>query len=123
MAIKRFYWIDNIIQKYTDEGDIILDPFLGSGFICNESMKLDRRFIGIDINPFSIEHTTFLLNLPNSNEYMEAIKNIKNKVSSIINDSYRLSDNNIASHYLWENNKLIKIWRKLKMEEISGGGL
>jgi len=106
--------ISYFIQNYTNEGDIILDPFLGSGFICEESQKRERRFIGIDINPFSIEHTTFLLDLPNFDEYSEAIRNIKNKVAISINDSYRLSDSNIASHYLWENDKLIKIWLKAK---------
>jgi DNA modification methylase len=104
--------ITYFIQNYTNEADIILDPFLGSGFICDESLKRNRRFIGIDINPFSIEHTTFLLNLPNHKEYSEAITNIKNKVITPINDSYRLNDKNIASHYLWENDKLIKIWLK-----------
>jgi DNA modification methylase len=100
------------IQNYTNEGDIILDPFLGSGFICNESLKKDRRFIGIDVNPFSIEHSTFLLNLPDPNEYSEAVKGLRNKVATAINDSYRLHDNNIASHYLWEKDKLVKIWLK-----------
>ena len=102
------------IQNYTNKEDIILDPFLGSGFICNESLKRDRRFIGIDINPFSIEHTIFLLNLPSSKEYSEAIKDIKYKVEKTINESYHLYDNNTASHYLWENDKLIKIWLKTK---------
>lgn len=102
------------IQHYTKKGDIILDPFLGSGFICSESLKRNRRFIGIDINPFSIEHTIFLLNLPDPNDYAEAIRQLKNKIAVTINDSYRLHDNNIASHYLWKNDRLTKIWLKSK---------
>jgi len=100
------------IQECTEKGDIILDPFLGSGFICEESLKRDRKFIGIDINPFSIEHTTFLLNLPNYKEYVDAINDIKNKIQGKINESYCTNDNKIASHYLWENEKLIKVWLK-----------
>jgi DNA modification methylase len=115
------YWgkkpIESIIyfiQNYTKKSDIILDPFLGSGFICNESLKRGRRFIGVDLNPFSIEHTQFLLNLPAQKEYSEAIKEIENNVKEKINHSYHLNNGNIASHYLWNNEKLEKIWMKPK---------
>lgn len=106
--------ISYFIQEYTKKGDIILDPFLGSGFICEESLKKNRRFIGIDINPFSIEHTTFLLDLPNYKEYSDAINEIKKNIQEKINNSYCMADMSIASHYLWENDKLIKVWMKGK---------
>ena len=102
------------IQNYTEKGDIILDPFLGSGFISEESLKHNRKFIGIDINPFSIEHTTFLLNLPSYKVYADAINEIKNSVQNEINDSYSMLDNNTASHYLWKNNEITKVWLKGK---------
>lgn len=104
--------ITYFIQKYTEKGDIVLDPFLGSGFICEESLKWDRKFIGIDINPFSIEHTTFLLNLPSYKEYSDAINDIKINIQDKINNSYCMVDNSVASHYLWENEKLKKVWLK-----------
>ena len=100
------------IQNCTNKGDIVLDPFLGSGLISIETHALSRRFIGIDINPFSIEHTSFLLSLPNPNEYMKAIHEIKNNVHDKIFETYRMSDGKYASHYLWEKEKLIKVWRK-----------
>jgi len=53
-----------LIENCTGEGDIVLDPFLGSGLISRECLKRNRRFIGVDINPFSIEHAFFLFNLP-----------------------------------------------------------
>ncbi|MDR2406777.1 MAG: site-specific DNA-methyltransferase, partial [Bacteroidales bacterium] len=65
------------IEKYTQTSDIVLDPFLGSGFISGESLKRNRRFIGVDINPFSIEHTNFLLDLPSPKDYWQAVKEIK----------------------------------------------
>jgi hypothetical protein len=100
------------IQKYTQNYDIILDPFLGSGFISSESLKRDRRFIGIDVNPFSIEHAKFLLDLPSSKDYWQAIKEIKDRIKENIDYSYRLEDGTIASHYLWNNSELMQTWAK-----------
>ena len=102
------------IQKYTSESDIIMDPFLGTGFICQESLKRNRRIIGIDLNPFAIEHAKFLLDLPSPKEYLKAIKDIENNIKERINLTYRLENNNIASHYLWDENNIIQIWAKLE---------
>ena len=38
-----------IIDTYSAEGDIILDPFCGSGSILVACKKLNRRFIGFDL--------------------------------------------------------------------------
>ncbi|RLI09123.1 site-specific DNA-methyltransferase, partial [Candidatus Bathyarchaeota archaeon] len=38
------------IQLYTFEGDVVLDPFVGSGTTCVAAIKTGRHFIGIDVN-------------------------------------------------------------------------
>lgn len=38
------------IQLYTFEGDVILDPFVGSGSTCMAAIKSKRNFIGYDIS-------------------------------------------------------------------------
>lgn len=45
----------NLILRYSQEGDIVLDPFLGSGTTLVETKLLKRRGIGVDINPDAIE--------------------------------------------------------------------
>jgi len=40
------YWID----KLTRPGDLVIDPFLGSGTTARVCNRLDRRFIGCDID-------------------------------------------------------------------------
>jgi len=48
---EKYEWmIKPLIERHSDPGDIILDPFVGSGRICVEAKKLGRRYIGIDIN-------------------------------------------------------------------------
>ena len=37
-----------IIQLYTFEGDVVLDPFVGAGTTCIAALKTDRNYIGYD---------------------------------------------------------------------------
>ena len=38
-----------LIQLYTFEGDVVLDPFCGSGTTCLSALKAGRHYIGFDI--------------------------------------------------------------------------
>ena len=40
-----------ILRDYSNENDLILDPFLGSGTTAIACKQLNRNFIGIEINP------------------------------------------------------------------------
>ncbi|MCL5062692.1 MAG: site-specific DNA-methyltransferase, partial [Nitrospirae bacterium] len=40
-----------LIQLYTYKGDVILDPFCGSGTACLSALKDSRHYIGYDIEP------------------------------------------------------------------------
>lgn len=98
------------IQRFTDESDVILDPFLGSGFIGRECLSQNRRFIGIDINPFAIEHSNFLLELPPASTFQAALNKIEINVKQKINETYLVENGKVASHYLWDSDKLAKVW-------------
>ena len=102
--------ISYLIENCTFEGDIVMDPFLGSGLISRECLLRNRRFIGIDINPFCIEYTSFLLDLPPAQKYHQSLIKLKNLVAEKINQSYLTSEGQIASHYLWEGNNILSVW-------------
>jgi DNA modification methylase len=40
-----------IILACSDPGDLILDPFVGSGTTCAVAKELGRHFLGIELNP------------------------------------------------------------------------
>ncbi|MEW5988682.1 MAG: site-specific DNA-methyltransferase [Chloroflexota bacterium] len=43
--------IERIIRASSNPGDVVLDPFVGSGTTCRVAKALHREWIGIDINP------------------------------------------------------------------------
>ena len=42
-----------LIERYSEEGDTILDPFMGSATTNIEAMLLGRNSVGVDVDPFS----------------------------------------------------------------------
>ena len=57
--------VSDYIKNYTNEGDTVLDPFMGSGVTIIESVKISRFAVGIDLNPLSI----FIIKIPQQNRY------------------------------------------------------
>lgn len=45
--------VSDYILNFTKIGDTVLDPFMGSGVVVIESLKHDRKAIGIDLNPMA----------------------------------------------------------------------
>ena len=47
--------LERIITASSNEGDVVLDPFCGSGTTLHAAQKLRRRWIGLDRAPVAIE--------------------------------------------------------------------
>ena len=47
--------LQHFIKIATNEGDVVLDPFMGVGSTGVAALELNRKFIGIEIDPFYFE--------------------------------------------------------------------
>jgi len=45
--------VDKLVSKYTESGDVVMDPFGGCGTTLVEAKLLGRNSIGVDVNPIA----------------------------------------------------------------------
>ncbi|MCB0082348.1 MAG: DNA adenine methylase [Caldilineaceae bacterium] len=107
-----------LIERLTEDGQVVLDPFLGSGLIAKECTDLNRRFIGFDVNPISIELTKLYLDLPSHQDLLTALAAFEEAVKPAIYQMYRLANKQIATHFLWENEEITRVWTKAGRQRI-----
>lgn len=55
LSVKPVELVEHLIQMFTKEGSIILDPFMGSGTTGLAAINCDRKYIGYDINQEYVE--------------------------------------------------------------------
>ncbi|MDN5630123.1 MAG: site-specific DNA-methyltransferase, partial [Lactococcus sp.] len=72
----------------TEEGDLVLDPFCGSGTTCVSAKSLKRNFIGIDVSADAVE-------LANS-RLEEMIISTSNLLSKGTNEYFEKTDKELA---------------------------
>lgn len=72
--------VNSYIENYTNENDIVLEPFMGSGVTIIEALKLNRKAIGIDINPMSKFIVQNTINKVDLNQFTSQFKNIMHSV-------------------------------------------
>ena len=66
--------VRNLIQRYSREGDLILDPFMGGGTTLLEAWLLRRRSVGLDISKLAMQTTRGRL------EEMESAAKLSNEI-------------------------------------------
>ena len=69
-----------LIKRYSQENDMILDPFSGSGTTNLEALLLNRNSVGIDVDPFSRFISTVKVTPLDEKELIEAQESLFNAV-------------------------------------------
>jgi site-specific DNA-methyltransferase (adenine-specific) len=44
-----------LIKQSSEQGELVADPFMGSGSVGVAALRLGRRFLGTDLNPEAVE--------------------------------------------------------------------
>jgi 16S rRNA G966 N2-methylase RsmD len=99
-----------LLENLTFEQEIVLDPFIGYGLVAREALQRNRRFIGIDINPIAIELAQLIVSPPSRECFSKAVKQMERVVKPEIDNTYKLTNGDIATHFLWEDNTLKSVW-------------
>lgn len=71
--------VQTYIKNFTRPGDLVLDPFGGSGVTAIEAMMTNRHAINVDINPMAIFIVDALTTNVNMQELISAFEDIKSK--------------------------------------------
>ncbi|MFW6028921.1 MAG: TRM11 family SAM-dependent methyltransferase [Halanaerobiales bacterium] len=64
----------NLILRYTNEDDMVLDPMMGGGTTLIEAKLLNRRSIGFDINPEAVEISSSNIGFSGNYKYEPIIR-------------------------------------------------
>ena len=76
------------IEAYSAKGDVVLDPFNGSGVTVLEALKLSRKAVGVDVDPFSIFLTRATATSANIDELRETMADIIKSVAKRVERLY-----------------------------------
>ncbi len=92
--------LERLLLMSTDEGDIVLDPFIGTGTTAIAAKRLSRKYIGIDIDPKYIEITKrkleetepIVINGCYVSYYLNRVITIRGKDWETIKDAFIIPD-------------------------------
>lgn len=103
---KPWYIVKDYIATYSQEDDLVLDPFCGSGIIGLEAVLGKRKFVGYDLNPFAVFLANNTMDLDYDEKYLsDLFKHLESQVSEKIMNLYSVAgDRYILYTILGEKN-------------------
>ncbi len=117
MYLMHKYWarkphnvVAEYIKNYTKEGDIILDPFCGSGPAPIEAIKLGRKAVAIDLNlmsTFITRMTAMPINITRVKQAFDSIEtNCKDKIEELFKTECKECGNDaLTLATIWDRDK------------------
>jgi len=108
------------IEAYSNPGDLVLDPFVGSGVTVIESVVTGRRAIGVDINPLSILLTRTSISGADLVNVEEAFQRLKRSLAPAIDDYYATicpvcGSQATITHTIWQDSTPQEIWCRCQL--------
>jgi DNA modification methylase len=111
---KTWNVVGEFIKTYSKEGEIVFDPFAGSGVVAMEALKNRRRVIICDLLPVATEIARLTIKPVSETELYNAFKRIESKVKDKILALYETKCRKCGTLFpfkcsIWENHKMIEI--------------
>ena len=103
------------IEKYSQKGDVVLDPFSGYGVTGIEALKLGRKAVLIDLNPIATLISKVIIEPLDSKRIKSVFKNFQEEIKPQIDELYEIccpycGNRATATHYIHRNDAIEKIW-------------
>lgn len=76
------------IRRYSKPGDVVLDPFCGSGVTAIEALRLGRKAIAVDLNPAATWVTRFTGQPAEIDSYIDSFRQIEHSIKARILNLY-----------------------------------
>ncbi|GAB4305324.1 MAG: hypothetical protein Kow0069_00940 [Promethearchaeota archaeon] len=108
------YWArkaSNVMRRhvthYTKPGEVVFDPFCGSGVVLAESLLVGRKAVGMDVNPFATELTKLTLEPVDLEELKALAADVKSEARPFAEELYahpcpRCEGSANVTHVIWK---------------------
>lgn len=111
---KTWNVVGEFIKTYTKEGEIVFDPFAGSGVVAMEALRNKRRVIICDLLPVATEIARLTIKPVSENELFNAFKRVESKVKEKILGLYRTKCRKCGVSFpftcaLWKDNEMVEV--------------
>jgi len=106
--------VSEYIKNFTKKNEKVLDPFMGSGVVPIECLKLHRRCIGVDLNPISTFLVKTTIKKIKLGDFKKSFKKIYQKNFELFSKLYhtycpKCHSLSLMTNSIWNNYNFIKI--------------
>jgi transcription elongation factor Elf1 len=111
---KTWNVVGEYIETYSKEGEIVFDPFAGSGVTAIEALRNNRRVIVCDLLPIASEITRLTIKPVSESELLKAFERVRERVKDKILSLYKTNCRKCGREIsftcaIWENNNYVEI--------------
>ncbi len=102
------------IKTYSKEGEIVFDPFAGSGVVAMEALKIKRRVIVCDLLPVATEIARLTIKPISETRLYDSFKRVESKVKDKILNLYETRCRKCGAEIsftctFWQNNEMVEV--------------
>ncbi|WP_282761082.1 DNA methyltransferase [Komagataeibacter saccharivorans] len=101
-----------LVALLSQPGDVVADPFMGTGAIAGDVVRGGRRFVGGDLNPLAVQLARFQLDPGGKGHIHAALAHLARVTRPEIERTYCGGDGRIATHLLWNGPEIEAVWHR-----------